>query len=97
MSPVKYRTIIRYLLMIPLFPIDEVCPVCPTTCMNTFGEHEVHCKELSDFEYTHDFVKNVLFDIFRRTRILVKKETPMNFLTDPLDKRSTCRCVDVMV
>ena len=29
--------------------------------------------------------------------MLVKKEGPMNFLIDPLDRRSTCRCADVMV
>ena len=27
MSSVEYRTILRYRLMISLFPIDEVCPV----------------------------------------------------------------------
>jgi len=74
MSPVEYRTILRYGLMIPLFPIDEVCPVCRMMCLNTFGEHVVHCKELPDFKYIHDFVRDVLFDIFRRTMILVKKE-----------------------
>jgi len=35
MSPVKYHTIIRYLLMIPLFPIDEVCHFCRKMCMDT--------------------------------------------------------------
>jgi len=31
-----------------------------------FGEYAVHCKELPDFKYRHDFVRDVLFDIFRR-------------------------------
>jgi len=97
MSPVEYRTILRYRLMIPLFPIDEVCPVCHKACLDTFGEHVVHCKELPGFKYGHDFVRDVLFNIFRRAGILVKKETPVNFLTDPLDRRSTLRHADVMV
>jgi len=59
MSPVEYRTILRYRLMFPLFLIDEVCPVCRKACLDTFGE-------LPDFKYIHDFVKDVLFDIFRR-------------------------------
>jgi hypothetical protein len=45
----------------------------------------------------HDFVRNVLFDIFRRAGILVKKEAPMNLLIDPLDRRSTLRPANVMV
>nr|GEW99157.1 putative reverse transcriptase domain-containing protein [Tanacetum cinerariifolium] len=32
MSPVKYRTILKYRLMIPLFPIDAICPVCRKAC-----------------------------------------------------------------
>jgi len=97
MSPVEYRTILRYRLMISLFPIDEVCLVCRKTCLETFGEHAVHCKELPGFKYKHDFVRDVLFDIFRRAGISVKKEEPVNFLTDPLDKRSTLGHADVMV
>jgi len=97
MSPVEYCTTLRYRLMIPLFSIDEVCPVCRKACLDTFGEHVVHCKELLGFKYKHDFVRDVLFDIFRRTRISVKKEAPGNFLTGPLDRRSTLRPADAMV
>jgi len=42
--------------MIPLFPIHETCPVCRKACLNTFGEHVVHCKELPDFKYKYDVV-----------------------------------------
>jgi len=83
--------------MIPLFPIDEVCAVCRNACLNTFGEHVVHCKELPGFKYRHDFVRDVLFDIFRWAGISVKKEAPVNVLTDPLDRRSTLRPANVMV
>ncbi|AES98021.1 transmembrane protein, putative [Medicago truncatula] len=76
LSPVKYRTDLRYRFMISLFPIDEVCPVCRKACLDTFGEHVVYCKEVG---------------------ISVKKEAPVNFLTDPLDRRSTLRHADVMV
>ncbi|KAJ0449292.1 putative exostosin [Helianthus annuus] len=65
MSPVEYRTILKYRLMIPLFPVDEVCPVCHKACLDSFGEHAVHCKELPGFKYRHDLVRDVLFDIFR--------------------------------
>lgn len=78
MSPVEYRTIIKYRLMIPLFPVDEICPVCHKVCLDSFGEHAIHCKELSGFKYIHDMVRDVLFDIFRRAGISVKKEAPVN-------------------
>jgi len=97
MSPVEYHTILRYRLMIPLFPIDEVCLVCRKACLDTFGEHVVHCKELPGLKYIHDFVRDVLFDIFKRAGVSVKKEAPVNFLTDPLERRSTLRPADVMV
>ncbi|KAL6550175.1 hypothetical protein OROMI_020663 [Orobanche minor] len=90
MSPVEYRTILRYCLMIPLFPIDEVC-------LDTFGEHAVHCRELPGFKYRHDLVRDVLADIFRRAGVSVKKEAPVNFLTDPHEGRSTLRPADVLV
>jgi len=97
MSPVEYHTILIYRLMIPLFSIDEVCPVCRKACLDTFWEHVVHCKELPDFKYRHDFVRDVLFDIFRREGVSVKKEAPVNFLTGPLERRSILRPADVMV
>jgi hypothetical protein len=97
MSPIEYRTILKYRLMIPLFPIDEVCPVCRKVCLDNFGEHAVHCRELPGFKYRHDFVRDVLFDVFRCAGISAKKEAPVNFLTDPQEGRSTLRPADVMV
>ncbi|GJW38137.1 hypothetical protein Tco_0063982 [Tanacetum coccineum] len=97
MSPVEYRTILKYRLMIPLFPVDAICPVCRKACLNSFGEHAVHCKELMGFKYRHDMVRDVLFDICRRVGISAKKEAPVNFLTDPSDGRSTLRPADILV
>jgi len=97
MSLVEYCTILRYRLMIPLFSIDKVCHVCLKVCMDTFREHAVHnYKELIGFKYTHGFTRDVLFDIFRQVEVSVKRETPVNFLTDSLDRRSTLRHEDLM-
>ncbi|GKC29360.1 hypothetical protein Tco_1036654 [Tanacetum coccineum] len=96
-SPVEYRTILKYRLMIPLFPIDAICPVCRKACLDSFGKHAVHCKELPGFKYRYDMVRDILFDICRRAGISVKKETPVNFLTDPSDGRSTLRPADILV
>ncbi|GKD64236.1 hypothetical protein Tco_1306344 [Tanacetum coccineum] len=51
---------------------------------------------LSGFKYRYDMVRDVLFDICRRAEISAKKEAPVNFLTDPLDGRSTLRRVDIL-
>jgi hypothetical protein len=56
MSQVEYGTILKYRIMIPLFSIDDVCRVCRKVCLDKFGEHTVHCKELSGFKYRHGFV-----------------------------------------
>ncbi|KAJ0793296.1 putative tetratricopeptide-like helical domain superfamily [Helianthus annuus] len=53
--------------------------------------------ELTGFKYRHDLVRDVLFDIFRCAGISAKKETPVNFLTDPLEGRSTLRPADILV
>ncbi|GJZ02795.1 hypothetical protein Tco_0520756 [Tanacetum coccineum] len=44
MSLVEYHTILKYRLMIPLFPVNAICPVCRMACLDSFGEHAVHYK-----------------------------------------------------
>ncbi|KAJ0535373.1 putative exostosin [Helianthus annuus] len=97
MSAVEYRAILRYRLMIPLFPVDEPCLVCRKMCLDSFGEHAIHCKELPGFKYRHDWVRDVLCDVLKRAGISAKKEAPVNFLTDPLEGRSTLRPADILV
>ncbi|KAJ0717216.1 putative exostosin [Helianthus annuus] len=97
MSAVEYRAILKYRLMIPMFPDDEQCPICRKACLDQFGEHALHCKELAGFKYRHDWVRDVLGDILKRAGISVKKEAPVNFLTDPREGRSTLRPADVLV
>nr|GEY72894.1 putative reverse transcriptase domain-containing protein [Tanacetum cinerariifolium] len=97
MSLVEYRVILKYRQMIPLFSVDAICPVCRKACLDSFGEHAVHCKELTGFKYRHDMVRIVLFDICRCAGISAKKEAPVNFLTAPSNERSTLRPAEVLV
>ncbi|XP_076944679.1 uncharacterized protein LOC143615443 [Bidens hawaiensis] len=46
MSAVEYQTILKYCLTIPLFPVDQASPICRKVCLDSFGEHVVHCMEL---------------------------------------------------
>ncbi|GJY88442.1 hypothetical protein Tco_0503070 [Tanacetum coccineum] len=85
MSLVEYNIILKYRLMIPLFSVDAICPVCRKACLDSFMEHAVQCKELPSFKYRHDMVRDVLYDICRRVGISAKKEAHVNFLTDPSD------------
>ncbi|KAK1437289.1 hypothetical protein QVD17_03079 [Tagetes erecta] len=80
-----------------VLPVDEPCPVCRKVCLDAFGDHAVHCKELPGFKYRHDLVRDVLCDILKRAGISAKKEAPVNFLTDPLEGRSTLRPADILV
>ncbi|KAK2439212.1 hypothetical protein QL285_023907 [Trifolium repens] len=73
--------------MIPLFSKDEVCPVSRKACLNTFKEHAVHCRELPGFKYRHDLVRDVLFDIFRRAGISVKKRGTSELLDRPTRRK----------
>lgn len=74
--------------LIPLFPVDETCLVCRNACLDSFGEHQVHCKEFPGFKYRHVLVSDVLFNIFRCVWVSSKKDALVNFLTDPLEGRS---------
>ncbi|KAL8249647.1 hypothetical protein R6Q59_006515 [Mikania micrantha] len=75
--------------MIPLFLVDEPCPICRKVCLDKFGEHAVHCKELPGFKYRHDLVRDVLCDVLKRAGISAKKEAPVNFLSDLCEGRDT--------
>nr|GEV90024.1 putative reverse transcriptase domain-containing protein [Tanacetum cinerariifolium] len=54
-------------------------------------------RELPGFKYRHDLVRDVLYDVLKRAGISSKKEAPVNFLTDPLEGRSTLRPADILV
>ena len=71
--------------------------MCHKACLDKFGEHAVHCKDLPGFKYRYDLVRDVLWDVLRRAGISAKKEAPVNFLTDPAERRSTLRPSDVLV
>ncbi|GKA48095.1 hypothetical protein Tco_0741053 [Tanacetum coccineum] len=45
----------------------------------------------------HDLVRDVLYDVLKRAGISSRKEAPVNFLTDPLEGRSTLRPADILV
>ncbi|KAL8222752.1 hypothetical protein R6Q57_020151 [Mikania cordata] len=83
MSTLEYRAILKYRLMIPLFPADAPCPVCHKVCLDSFGEHAVHCKELPGFKYRHDLVRDVQADILffgwegGNTRVWTLQECPL--------------------
>ncbi|GJU97635.1 hypothetical protein Tco_1326906 [Tanacetum coccineum] len=97
MSPVEYRTILKYRLMILLFSVDAISPVCRKACLDSFREYAIHCKKLPGFKYRQDMVRDILFDIRRCAGISAKKEAPINFLTNPSDERSTLRPSHVLV
>jgi len=97
MSLAEYHTILIHHLMIPLFLIDEVCPVYLKTCQDTFGKHAIHCKELLSCKYIHDFVGDAFYDVFRQAGASMKNEGPVNFFSNLLDGRSTLRPTNVMV
>ncbi|KAJ0789034.1 putative exostosin [Helianthus annuus] len=97
MSIVEYQAILKCRIMVPFFPVDDPCSVCRKSCLDFFGEHTVHCKELPGFKYRHDLVRDVLHDVLKGAGILIKKEATVNFLTDPLEGRSTLRHADILV
>jgi hypothetical protein len=74
MSPVEYCTILKYHIMILLFSIDGVCHVCRKACLDNFGEHAIHCRELLGFKYRHDFIQDAFFDFLGMQNIYQKRD-----------------------
>ncbi|KAM0001924.1 putative exostosin [Helianthus debilis subsp. tardiflorus] len=71
MSAVEYRVILKYRLMIPMYPEDETCPICRKALKLVWINSR---KEVYGFKYQHDWVRDVLWDILRRVVISAKKE-----------------------
>jgi len=86
MSPEEYRIVLRYPLIIPLFHIDEVCPICCMECLDTFEEHVVHCEELPSFKCIHDFFRDVLYDLFKRAGSISEEEEEEEDACELLDR-----------
>lgn len=84
-------------LMIPLFSIDEVCHVCRKVCLDTFRERVIHCTNLSSFKWWHDLVRDVMFDIFWRVVVSVRRRRLWIFLLTHMMGRSTLRLANVLV
>lgn len=93
MSLVDYRTIIRHRLMILLFSIDKVCPICRKTCLKTFEEHTIYCKELLCFKCRHHCQRC----IFLRAKVYAKEQAFVNFLTNTKDGRWALGLTNVLV
>lgn len=51
--------------------------------LDTFEEYMTNCKDLLNFKYRRDFVRDVLFDLFERDKVYVKKWKLVNLLSDP--------------
>lgn len=59
--------------------------------------HTIYYKGIVDFKYRHNFVRNVLFDIFRMDRVCVKKETLVKLLTEPYEGQLIFKLADIFV
>jgi hypothetical protein len=70
---VEYRITLKYFIIILLCSIDEVCPE--------------QRREFLDFKYKHNFVRDVLFNIFRHAGLSAKSKASVNFLTDKQEGR----------
>ncbi|GJS83585.1 phosphoglucan phosphatase DSP4, amyloplastic [Tanacetum coccineum] len=67
----------------------------------TTSEREIIKQFLDEYpdeeRHPDDLVRDVLYDILKRAGISSRKEAPVNFLTDPLEGRSTLRPADILV
>lgn len=84
--------------MIFLFFIDEICLVCRKVCLNIFGKHSIHCRELlrSNTDITLLGMSYLIyFDGLKC--ISMKKEMSVNFLTDPHKGRLILTITNILV
>ncbi|GJZ91147.1 putative reverse transcriptase domain-containing protein [Tanacetum coccineum] len=90
-SLVEYRIILKYRLMISLFSVDAICPVCrhvwiPLGIMRFI----VKSSQVSSND-------TIWLETFFLKYVGMPGSPPRDFLTDPSDGRSTLRPTDVLV
>nr|GEU88258.1 hypothetical protein [Tanacetum cinerariifolium] len=90
---VEYRTILKYRLMISLFSVDAICPLCRKACLHSFGEHAVNCKELSGFNPfafdTFGFLAPEAVELLSRVQLVMHNNVMTHRSTDVIFK-----CID---
>lgn len=79
MTLVEYRATFCCCLMIPLDADGGICPVCKTSPLHAFGDHASHSRHYPGFQYKHDHVCEILFNVVLRVGIPLKKEAHVNF------------------
>lgn len=62
MAPKVFRTAVRRLLGLPVFPSPVPCPLCMQT-MDIFGDHAVCCSGAGDLVVRHNRVRNIIFKL----------------------------------
>jgi hypothetical protein len=60
MDPKVFRTSVRRLLGLPLFPSSVSCPLCMQT-MDIHGDHAVCCSGAGDLIVRHNRIRNIIF------------------------------------
>jgi hypothetical protein len=93
MSPLEYRIILRYRLIIPWFLIDEVCSVYRKAYLDLGNMQFI----VESFQTSNTNMTLWETSFFRCVGVSVKKETLVNFLIDPQEGKERLRPVDVLV
>lgn len=87
MPPVEYRTILGYRHIIPLFPIDEVCPVYYKAYLNTFGNIQFIVGSSQTSNIDMNLLGMSLFMYLGAVEVYVKKDPYANLMTGPHEQR----------
>nr|GEV55898.1 beta-myrcene synthase [Tanacetum cinerariifolium] len=78
----QFRFVLCYRLAVPMFSEGNLCPGCNVHQMDQWGDHVVHCSSEVGVKFRHNPVSDILVDICSEVGIMVRKETPMGFLSD---------------
>ena len=62
MEPKVFRTSVRRLLGLPVFPSPVSCPLCMQT-MDVYGDHAVCCSGAGDLIVRHNRVRNIIYKL----------------------------------
>lgn len=77
----QFRAVVSYRLGIPMFNTIDVCACCKRK-MDVYGDHVLHCASEVGVKFRHDFVRDIVSDIFYKDGVLARKEVNLGLSSD---------------
>ncbi|XP_026391994.1 uncharacterized protein LOC113287446 [Papaver somniferum] len=81
LGPRQFRAVVSYRLGVHIFNTIDGCACCKRK-MDVYGDHALHCASEVGIKFRHDFVRDVISDIFYKAGVAARKEVNLGLSSD---------------